>query len=48
MVIVGGDALSVGLLQFFTKEGWSDVVLIEKGKLTSWSTWHAAGSIFFY
>ena len=25
------------------QEGWSDVVLIEKGELTSGSTWHAAG-----
>ena len=25
------------------KEGWKDLVLIEKGELTSGSTWHAAG-----
>ena len=26
-----------------TQEGWKDIVLIEKGELTSGSTWHAAG-----
>ena len=37
--------MGVGLLYHLTKEGWSDVVLIEKGELTSGSTWHAAGLI---
>jgi len=45
VVIVGGGALGVGLLYFLTKEGWRDVVLVEKGELTSGSTWHAAGLI---
>jgi len=35
----------VGLLYHLTKEGWNDVVLVEKGELTSGSTWHAAGLI---
>lgn len=37
--------MGVGLLYHLTKEGWSDVVLIDKGELTSGSTWHAAGLI---
>ncbi len=45
VVIIGGGALGVGLLYYLTKEGWSDVVLVEKGELTSGSTWHAAGLI---
>jgi dimethylglycine dehydrogenase len=45
VVIVGGGALGVGLLYFLTKEGWRDVVLVEKGELTSGSTWHAAGLV---
>ncbi|MEE8544537.1 MAG: FAD-dependent oxidoreductase [Alphaproteobacteria bacterium] len=45
VVIVGGGVMGVGLLYHLTKEGWSDVVLIEKGELTSGSTWHAAGLI---
>ena len=43
LVIVGGGILGVSLLYHLTKEGWKDVVLIEKGELTSGSTWHAAG-----
>ena len=37
--------MGVGLLYHLTKEGWNDVVLVEKGELTSGSTWHAAGLI---
>ena len=43
VVIIGGGSLGVNLLYHLTKEGWSDVVLVEKGELTSGSTWHAAG-----
>ena len=45
VVVIGGGALGAGLLYALTKEGWDDVVLIEKGELTSGSTWHAAGLI---
>ncbi len=43
VVIVGGGIMGVGLLYHLALEGWSDIVLIEKGELTSGSTWHAAG-----
>src|SRR5210317_93449 len=43
LVIIGGGIMGVSLLYHLTKEGWSDVVLIEKSELTSGSTWHAAG-----
>ncbi len=45
VVVVGGGVMGVGLLYHLTKEGWSDVTLVEKGELTSGSTWHAAGLI---
>ena len=35
--------MGVGLLYHLALEGWTDIVLIEKGELTSGSTWHAAG-----
>jgi dimethylglycine dehydrogenase len=35
--------MGVGLLYHLAEEGWADVVLVEKGELTSGSTWHAAG-----
>lgn len=43
VVVVGGGVMGVGLLYHLALEGWSDVVLVEKGELTSGSTWHAAG-----
>ena len=43
VVIVGGGMMGCGLLYHLAEEGWSDSVLIEKGELTSGSTWHAAG-----
>jgi len=43
VVIIGGGIMGVSLLYHLTKEGWTDIILIEKGELTSGSTWHAAG-----
>ncbi len=43
VVIIGGGAMGIGLLHGLALEGWTDVLLIEKGELTSGSTWHAAG-----
>ena len=41
--IIGGGIVGVSLLYHLAKEGWKDLVLLEKGELTSGSTWHAAG-----
>lgn len=35
--------MGVALQYHLAEEGWTDVLLIEKGELTSGSTWHAAG-----
>ena len=43
VVIVGGGIMGAGLLYHLAEEGWTDTILIEKGELTSGSTWHAAG-----
>ena len=43
VVIIGGGSLGVSLLYHLIEEGWKDIILIEKGELTSGSTWHAAG-----
>ena len=45
VVIVGGGIMGASLLYHLTREGWRDVVLVEKAELTSGSTWHAAGQI---
>ncbi len=43
VVIVGGGIMGVSLLYHLAEAGWHDCLLIEKGDLTSGSTWHAAG-----
>ncbi len=43
VVIVGGGVMGIGLLYSLAAEGWTDTILVEKGELTSGSTWHAAG-----
>lgn len=43
VVIIGGGVMGCGLLYHLAEEGWTDTLLIEKGELTSGSTWHAAG-----
>jgi dimethylglycine dehydrogenase len=43
VVIIGGGAMGIGLLHGLAMEGWTDALLVEKGELTSGSTWHAAG-----
>ena len=45
VVVIGGGVMGASLLYHLTKEGWSDVVLVEKGELTSGMTWHAAAFI---
>ncbi len=45
VVIIGGGIMGCGVAYHLAKEGWSDVVLLEKAELTSGSTWHAAGQI---
>ena len=43
VVIVGGGMMGASLLYHLALEGCADALLIEKGELTSGSTWHAAG-----
>jgi 4-methylaminobutanoate oxidase (formaldehyde-forming) len=45
VVIVGGGVVGCSVAYHLTKLGWSDVVLLERKKLTSGTTWHAAGLI---
>ena len=43
VVVIGGGVVGCSVLYHLTKEGWTDVMLIERSELTSGSTWHAAG-----
>jgi glycine cleavage system T protein len=45
VVIIGGGVVGCSLAYHLTKLGWSDVVLLERKKLTCGTTWHAAGLV---
>ncbi len=44
-VIIGGGSIGCNLAYHLTKLGMTDVVVLERDKLTSGTTWHAAGEI---
>ncbi len=45
VVIVGGGVIGSSIAYHLTRLGWTDVVLLERDRLTSGTTWHAAGLI---
>src|ERR1041384_5468351 len=44
-VISGGGVIGCSVAYHLTKLGWRDVVLLEQGRLTCGTTWHAAGLV---
>jgi 4-methylaminobutanoate oxidase (formaldehyde-forming) len=45
VVIIGGGVVGCSVAYHLAKLGWTDVVLLERKRLTSGTTWHAAGLI---
>ncbi|HJQ57541.1 MAG TPA: FAD-dependent oxidoreductase [Vineibacter sp.] len=45
VVIVGGGIVGLSVAYHITRLGWRDVLLLERHKLTSGTTWHAAGLV---
>ncbi len=45
VVIVGGGVIGCSVAYHLARMGWQDVVLLERKKLTSGTTWHAAGLV---
>ena len=43
VVIVGGGIIGSSVAYHLAHAGWKDVVLLERDRLTSGTTWHAAG-----
>src|SRR5665811_294242 len=43
VVIVGGGIIGCSVAYHLAHMGWKDIVLIERDRLTSGTTWHAAG-----
>ncbi len=46
VVVIGGGIVGCSILYHLAKNGWTDVVLVERQELTSGSSWHAAGGLF--
>lgn len=44
-VIIGGGSIGCNLAYHLTRLGMTDVVVLEQDKLTSGTTWHAAGEV---
>ena len=44
-LIIGGGVVGCSIAYHLAKKGWTDVVLLERKRLTSGTTWHAAGLI---
>jgi len=45
VVVIGGGIAGCSALYHLTREGWSDVMLIERDELTSGTTWHSAAQV---
>ncbi|MDP1821651.1 MAG: FAD-dependent oxidoreductase [Archangium sp.] len=43
VVVIGGGIIGTSVAYHLAHAGWKDVVLLERDKLTSGTTWHAAG-----
>lgn len=45
VVIVGGGVVGASIAYHLAKLGWTDTLLLERKRLTSGTTWHAAGLV---
>jgi 4-methylaminobutanoate oxidase (formaldehyde-forming) len=45
VVIVGGGIVGTSVAYHLTRLGWTDVLLLEMGRLSGGTTWHAAGLV---
>lgn len=44
-IIVGGGIVGCSVAYHLARLGWTDIVLLEQGRLSSGTTWHAAGLV---
>jgi len=45
VVVIGGGVVGSSVLYHLAKMGWKDVVMLERRRLASGSSWHAAGGV---
>jgi glycine cleavage system aminomethyltransferase T/glycine/D-amino acid oxidase-like deaminating enzyme len=43
--VIGGGVIGTSVAYHLTRLGWTDVLLLEQGRLSSGTTWHAAGLV---
>src|SRR5215213_3646216 len=43
VVVIGGGIIGSSIAYHLSKMGWTDILLLERDRLTSGTTWHAAG-----
>ncbi len=47
VVIIGGGVVGCSILYHLSKFGLKDCILLERNELTSGSSWHAAGNVYW-
>jgi len=45
VVVVGGGVIGCSVAYHLTRLGWTDVLVLEQGRLSGGTTWHAAGLV---
>ncbi|MGR3486030.1 MAG: GcvT family protein [Paracoccaceae bacterium] len=45
VVVIGGGIAGCSTLYHLTREGWTDVMLLERDEITSGTTWHSAAQV---
>src|SRR5215510_2133566 len=45
VVVIGGGFIGTSVAYHLAHMGWKDVVLLERDRITSGTTWHAAGLV---
>src|SRR4030095_11421400 len=45
VIVIGGGVIGCSVAYHLAHMGWRDVLLLERDRLTSGTTWHAAGLI---
>src|SRR5438876_9701950 len=45
VVIIGGGIMGCSTAYHLAKHGWKDIVMLEQGRLSGGTTWHAAGLV---
>src|SRR5207237_2197028 len=45
VIVVGGGVIGTSVAYHLALLGWKDIILLERDRLTSGTTWHAAGLV---